>query len=130
MTAEYIPRVVKIIDALAVDDVGTDANPIFSQRLELWLQDIETSEVFKTSLDETDVRALVGSKEKLTTKQMIDLAIMLRLREEPVTLLVPSDREDLSFYDLQKTKAMDTPVRKKKRRRRYNKNNNTKRNYN
>jgi hypothetical protein len=115
MTTEYEAKVVKILDALHEHEEEDNLHT-----LQLLLQDAEEGYVFKVVLEEKNVRELVGARDPLTSKQMIELAIMLRSREEPVKMMVPTDSKEISLEDLQETKKLDPPKRNRNRRRRRN----------
>jgi hypothetical protein len=55
---------------------------------------------------------------------MIELAIMLRSREEPVKMMVPIDSKEISLEDFKETKKLDRPKRNRRRRRNNKKSNN------
>ena len=134
MTTEYELRAVIILDALAEQELGTADSPKFIQKLELLLQDVETKTIFTTVLEEKEVRELVGLKNPLTSKQMIDFATLLRSREEPIKLMVPTESLELTKQDLLQTAKLDdkpTPRRKRYRNRKNrNQNRQNKRNNN
>lgn len=118
MTQEYEEKVVKIIDAVALQDWDDDT-PTFIQSLELLLKDLESGAVFRTVLEEKEVRSLVGLKQTLSSKQMIDLALLLRSREEPVKMMVPIAKTELSLEDLEQTRKLNPARKKKNKKRRY-----------
>jgi len=119
MTTEYEAKVVRILDALHEHEEEENIHT-----LQLLLQDVEEGYVFKVVLEEKNVRELVNAKDPLTSKQMIELAIMLRQREEPVKMMVPIDSKEISPEDLQQTKKLDLPKRNRRRRRSNKKPNN------
>jgi hypothetical protein len=119
MTTEYEAKVVRILDALHEHEEEENIHT-----LQLLLQDVEEGYVFKVVLEEKNVRELVNAKDPLTSKQMIELAIMLRQREEPVKMMVPIDSKEISPEDLQQTKKLDIPKRNRRRRRSNKKPNN------
>lgn len=119
MTTEYEAKVVKILDALHEHEEESNIHT-----LQLLLQDVDEGYVFKVVLEEKNVRELVNARDPLTSKQMIELAIMLRQREEPVKMMVPTNSQEISVDDLQQTKKLDRPNRNR-RRRRNKKNNNS-----
>jgi hypothetical protein len=119
MTTEYEAKVVKILDALHEHEEESNIHT-----LQLLLQDIDEGYVFKVVLEEKNVRELVNARDPLTSKQMIELAIMLRQREEPVKMMVPTNSQEISVDDLQQTKKLDRPNRNR-RRRKSKKNNNS-----
>lgn len=124
---EYIEKLVKILDALAKDEIGDDENPKYIQTLHLLLQDVETNVIFQAQLQETDVRKIIKFNSPLTSKQMIDLATALRQREAPLKLLVPKDSTELSVDDVIKSRTLDfqqTKQRTKSKRKKYNNNRN------
>jgi hypothetical protein len=111
MTTEYEAKVVKILDALHEHEEESNIHT-----LQLLLQDIDEGYVFKVVLEEKNVRELVNARDPLTSKQMIELAIMLRQREEPVKMMVPTNSQEISVDDLQQTKKLDRPNRNRRRR--------------
>lgn len=121
MTMEYEAKVVRILDALHEHEEEENKHT-----LQLLLQDVEEAYVFKVVLEEKNVREIVGARDPLTSKQMIELAILLRSREEPVKMLVPVDSKEISLEDFQETKKLDTPKRNRRRRRNNKKPNNFK----
>ena len=121
MTTEYEAKVVRILDALHEHEEEENKHT-----LQLLLQDVEEAYVFKVVLEEKNVREIVGARDPLTSKQMIELAILLRSREEPVKMLVPVDSKEISLEDFQETKKLDTPKRNRRRRRNNKKPNNFK----
>lgn len=110
-SVDYEKRTVKILDALAQQDFDMSGSD-FNQSLELLLKDTENGMVFRTVLEEEDVRFLVNLKNPLTSKDMIDLALLLRSRQEPLTMMVPSSRNEITADDIKKFK----PKNKKRRR--------------
>lgn len=118
---EYEAKVVRILDALHEHEEEENKHT-----LQLLLQDVEEAYVFKVVLEEKNVREIVGARDPLTSKQMIELAILLRSREEPVKMLVPVDSKEISLEDFQETKKLDTPKRNRRRRRNNKKPNNFK----
>ena len=112
MTTEYEAKVVRILDALHEHEEEENKHT-----LQLLLQDVEEAYVFKVVLEEKNVREIVGARDPLTSKQMIELAILLRSREEPVKMLVPVDSKEISLEDFQETKKSDMPKRNRRRRR-------------
>jgi hypothetical protein len=121
MTTEYEAKVVRILDALHEHEEEENKHT-----LQLLLQDVEEAYVFKVVLEEKNVREIVGARDPLTSKQMIELAILLRSREEPVKMLVPVDSKEISLEDFQETKKSDMPKRNRRRRRNNKKPNNFK----
>ena len=121
MTTEYEAKVVRILDALHEHEEEENKHT-----LQLLLQDVEDAYVFKVVLEEKNVREIVGARDPLTSKQMIELAILLRSREEPVKMLVPVDSKEISLEDFQETKKSDMPKRNRRRRRNNKKPNNFK----
>jgi hypothetical protein len=119
MTTEYEAKVVRILDALHEHEELDNTHT-----LQLLLQDVEEAYVFQVSLEEKNVRELVGARDPLTSKQMIELAIMLRSREEPVKMMVPIDSKEISLEDFKETKKLDRPKRNRRRRRNNKKSNN------
>ena len=119
MNNEYVERVVKILDAEVKQDLGDNENPKFKQSLVLLLQDIENNEVFKTILQEEDIRKIVRINSPLTSKQLIDLCILLRQREEPLRLMVPQSSFEISADDILKNAQ---PAKKNRRRKRNSRN--------
>jgi hypothetical protein len=119
MNNEYVERVVKILDAEVKQDLGDNENPKFKQSLVLLLQDIENNEVFKTILQEEDIRKIVRINSPLTSKQLIDLCILLRQREEPLRLMVPQSSFEISADDILKNTQ---PPKKNRRRKRNSRN--------
>ena len=47
---------------------------------------------------------------------MIDLALALRHRDEPVKLMVPKETTDLTARDIEYSRTLDAPVKRKRRR--------------
>ena len=119
MTTEYEAKVVRILDALHEHEELDNTHT-----LQLLLQDVEEAYVFQVTLEEKNVRELVGARDPLTSKQMIELAIMLRSREEPVKMMVPIDSKEISLEDFKETKKLDRPKRNRRRRRNNKKSNN------
>jgi|688.fasta_scaffold23289_7 hypothetical protein len=124
MTTEYELRAVIILDALAEQELGTADSPKFLQKLELLLQDVETKTIFTTVLEEKEVRELVGLKNPLTSKQMIDFATLLRSREEPIKMMVPTESLELTKQDLLQTAKLDDKPKPRRKRYRNRKNRN------
>lgn len=114
-STDYEKRTVKILDALAQQDFETNDDS-FSHGLELLLKDVDNGIVFRAVLEEKDVRALVNLKDPLSTKDMIDLALLLRSRQDPLSMMVPVDRNEITADDIKKFKTKN-----KKRRRGRNK---------
>lgn len=108
----YEKRTVKILDAVAQQDFGDDDSPKFIQSLELLLKDVENGSVFRTVLEEKDVRDLVNLRDPLSSKDMIDLALLLRARSEPLTMMIPMSGDEITVSDIKKFK----PKNKKRRR--------------
>jgi hypothetical protein len=118
----YVTKVVKILDALAKDNADeAESDGKFMQILHLLLQDVETNIVFTARLEEPDVRKIIRFNQPLTTKQMIDLAIALRQREEPLKLLVPESSLELSVEDVMKSRNLDGTKSNRRKRSRYKK---------
>ena len=116
----YVTKVVKILDALAKDNADeAESDGKFMQILHLLLQDVETNVVFTARLEEPDVRKIIRFNQPLTTKQMIDLAIALRQREEPLKLLVPESSLELSVEDVMKSRNLDGTKSNRRKRSRY-----------
>ena len=120
---QYEIRVVKILDAQVEQVLGDGDSPSFTQFLHLLLQDIEKNTIFRTVLEEEDVRKIIGAQSALSSKQLIDLSILLREREEPLKLAVPTSGQDLTVADIIKTEA---PKKRNRRRRKRNYKNNIK----
>lgn len=123
---QYETRIVTILDALAKQDLGDEDSSKFVQSLQLLLKDVSTNYIFQAELGEQDVREIFGIKDIPTTKQMIDLAIVLRQREEPVKLMVPVNTNgSLTAKDVMKSdRPAPTQAKKKKKRYYANKKNN------
>jgi hypothetical protein len=116
----YEEKTVRVLDALAKEeDVSDDNQQKFVQTLHLLLQEVQTMRVFETILFESDVRKIIRRNEPLNSKQMIDLAIALRSREEPLKLVVPVDSMELSADDIIESRKLDPPKPKNKNRRYY-----------
>ena len=113
---EYEERVVTRLDSEVQQDFGDDNKPGFIQRMLLLLQDVETNMIFQTVLQEEDVRKIIRADSVLSSKQMIDLAIALRSRDEPVKLMVPKSKTDLTARDIEHSRVLDKPVKRKRRR--------------
>lgn len=118
---EYEVKTVIVLDAVAKQELGDEDNPTFIDSLILLLQDVETKTIFQSMLSEPDVRMIIGVKDMLTSKNMIDLAINLRQREAPLRLMVPKASGDISASDILMSKNLDRPKKNRNRRRRRNK---------
>jgi len=113
-TPQYESKVVKILDAQVEQELGDKYNPKFVQTLKLLLQDVETFVVFQTTLSEEDLRKIVRSSAPLTSKQLIDISLLLRDRQEPLRLMVPVSSTEVTVNDILK----DSQPAKRKRKRR------------
>ena len=80
---EYEARVVIILDAVAKEEQYDGIVPKSKWTLHLLLQDVASQKIFQSVLQEEDVRKIVRQNTILTSRQMIDLSILLRSREEP-----------------------------------------------
>jgi hypothetical protein len=120
-SVEYVAKVVKILDAVAKQDLGDKDEPKFVQKLLLLLQDTETNVIFQAELEEPDVRKIIKFNQPLNSKQMIDLATALRDREQPLKLLVPKSSTELSVDDVIKSRSLDLTKKKRRNRNRKNK---------
>lgn len=128
-TKDYEQRIVKILDAQVNQEFHDDpeGSSSFQQSLILLLQDVVTDYIYETILSENDVRAIVKTRDQLTSKQLIDLAMALRQREEPLSLMAPKNG-NISVNDILKEQPEESPKpykRKRKRRRRNNNQNRT-----
>lgn len=117
-TTKYEEKIVKIVDAIVEQNLGDDENPTFTQSLHLTLKDVETDYVFRVSLNESEVRRIINFSDVLNSKQMIDLSLMLREREDPIKILVPRDTTEIQAEDI----ARGNRPKNTKRRPRYRKN--------
>ena len=115
---EYEVKTVIVLDAVAKQELGDEDNPAFIDSLILLLQDIDTKTIFQSMLSELDVRKIIGATSPLSSKNMIDLAITLRQREEPLRLMVPKTSTDLTANDIILSRNLDKPVKKNRNRRR------------
>jgi len=113
-TPQYESKVVKILDAQVEQELGDKDNPKFVQTLKLLLQDVETFVVFQTTLSEEDLRKIVRSSSPLTSKQLIDISLLLRDRQDPLRLMVPVSSTEVTVNDILK----DSQPAKRKRKRR------------
>lgn len=77
----------KIVDVIYNDSFGEEnGQGYFDNDLSILLENIDTLDRHVTVLKEEDIRELVGIKNKLSSKDLIDFASKLRVREEPVRL--------------------------------------------
>ena len=113
-TPQYESKVVKILDAQVEQELGDKYNAKFVQTLKLLLQDVEAFVVFQTTLSEEDLRKIVRSSAPLTSKQLIDISLLLRDRQEPLRLMVPVSSTEVTVNDILK----DSQPAKRKRKRR------------
>ena len=116
----YVERVVRILDASVEQDLGDPEEPKFTQFLHLLLRDVNTEEIISTTLNDAEICQIVGIRSPLTSKQLIDLSILLREREEPLKLLVPKNSNEISASDILKTKSTKRKNRKRRPRRKPN----------
>jgi hypothetical protein len=78
---------------------------------------VASQKIFQSVLQEEDVRKIVRQNTILTSRQMIDLSILLRSREEPLKMMVPKEsEEDLTAEDIIKSRNLDQPKTKRKNR--------------
>jgi hypothetical protein len=131
---DYIEKTVKVLDAQVKEDEGDENKPQSSFFLWLLLQEVNTPSnlIFTAVLSEEDIRKLINSKNVLSSKQLIDLAIALRQREDPIRLLVPNNTTEITVDDIIQSKNLDPKKSKRyrKRRRKYSNNNNNNRKQN
>ncbi len=122
---DYEQRIVKILDAQVNQEFNDDpeGSSSFQQSLILLLQDVVTDYIYETILSENDVRAIVKTRDQLTSKQLIDLAMALRQREEPLSLMAPKSGT-ISVNDILGSQS-DEPPKPYKRKRRKKRRNNT-----
>jgi hypothetical protein len=114
---EYEARVVIILDAVAKEEQYDGIVPKSKWTLHLLLQDVASQKIFQSVLQEEDVRKIVRQNTILTSRQMIDLSILLRSREEPLKMMVPKEsEEDLTAEDIIKSRNLDQPKTKRKNR--------------
>jgi hypothetical protein len=116
---EYEIRKVTIEDAIVQDDFNEGADLDYIQIMYLLLKDVETGMIFNAALTEQDVRAIINSKSPLTSKDMIDLSIALRAREEPVMMKVPAGGNEITKDSIIESKTLDPAVKKNRKRRRF-----------
>ncbi len=117
-TVKYEEKIVKIVDAIVEQNLGDDDAPTFTQQLHLTLRDLDTDFVFRVSLTEGEVRRIINAADTLSSKQLIDLSLMLREREEPIKLMVPQNATTISGQDIMRG---NNPKPKRKRYRKNNK---------
>ncbi len=120
-TVKYEEKIVKIVDALVEQSLGDDDNPAFTQKLHLTLKDINTEMVFRVSLSENEVRRIINFPDVLNSKQMIDLSLMLREREDPIKLLIPENATEIVGNDIMRGNS--SGKKNSRRRSKYRKNN-------
>ena len=127
---KYEEKTVKVLDALVKDeDISNNAEQeTFVQTLHLLLQEVTTKKVFETILFESDIRKIIGRKDPLNSKQIIDLSIALRNREEPLKLIVPAEAVELNVNDIINSRKLDPPKPKNNRKRNRYRNNKPKQN--
>ncbi len=113
---EYESKLVKILDAEAKDDFGDEDNPKAVKVLTLLLQDVGNNQIFRATLQEDDVRQIIGAKNLLSSGEMVRLAVLLRQREDPLKLLVPKSSFEITKEDILKSKTLDKPKKKRNRR--------------
>ena len=114
---EYEARVVIILDAVAKEEQYDGLVPKSKWTLHLLLQDVASQKIFQSVLQEEDVRKIVRQNTVLTSRQMIDLSILLRSREEPLKMMVPKEsEEDLTADDIIKSRNLDQPKPKRRKR--------------
>ena len=129
-TPEYEAKEVKILDAAAKDDFGSEDHPKAVKVLTLLLQDVNTNTIFQAVLQEEDVRKIIGAKNLLSSGEMVRLAILLRQRQEPLKLLVPKSSLEINADDIIKSRTLDKPKKKRNRNRNRNRNKNINKNTN
>ncbi len=115
---KYESKIVKIMDAQVKQEWGNENDPQMVQTLYMILQDVDTEFMYSVVLSEKDVCEIIGYKQALTSKQMIDLAQAFRQREDPIKLLVPIDKTEIFVDDVLKSKVVDAPKKRRPRRRR------------
>lgn len=138
---EYEIKIVKILDATFVEELIDEESdrPKYTCGLTLLLQEVKTDIIFQTHLDSEEVRKIINSPDPLGSKNLIDLSIYLRSREEPVRLMIPKSAQDIKAQDIIDSRKLDdpnfgkpapqktspSPKRKKNRKyyKRYNQNN-------
>lgn len=126
----HVERIVRILDATVEQQLGDENNPKFTQLLHLLLRDINTEEIISTTLNDDDICRIVGIKNPLSSKQLIDLSIMLREREAPLKLMLPQSTSELSANDVINSRKLDQPQKRRRRRKKKNWQNNPKKNAN
>lgn len=119
----YMEILAKVYDAEMrfKDEESVNMEPI----LYLVLQEVKTGKLFAVTLEDKDLEKLIGMR--LNTKQIIDFASALRLRDEPVRIILPENSEEISVKDIQRQevkKAQNTPFNKNYKNRRRKKNGN------
>lgn len=116
---EYEIRKVTIEDAVVQDDFNEGSDLDYIQIMYLLLKDVETGTILNAALTEEDVRAIIGAKSPLTSKDMIDLSMALRAREAPVMMKVPAGGKEITKDSIIDSKTLDPTVKKNRKRRRF-----------
>ena len=87
-----IAREVKILDAVVKEDEGTEDEPTAVQYIWLQLQDVKTSRIYTASLSLDDIKQITNMNRYLAGRELINFAINLRNRDNPLTLVFnPND---------------------------------------
>lgn len=97
----------KILDAVFMEDLGTDEKPGYSNSIYIKLQEVKTNTVFTSQLTNEEVQALTGLSRAMDSREMIKFAKELRDREEPVKMLVPSDTRQINPKTIKASEELD-----------------------
>lgn len=95
----YVERVAKIMDVQIVDDVEQGGSG-FSQNMFVMLQDVNDGLLFTLTMNEKDLAHITGITQGLTARELLSFATKLKMREDPVKLLVPPDVKEITKLDV------------------------------
>jgi hypothetical protein len=92
---EFVEKMVKIIDADVIEELGNEDDPSVSQTLWLLLQDTESNSIFRSPLSLEDIQSITGLSRQLQGRELFKFADALKDRKEPLKLVVDLNSQDV-----------------------------------
>ena len=96
-----------ILDAVFKENLGTDEDPVYENSIFLKLEDADTGSVFTTNLSADAVQAITGLSRRMTNREMMHFAEVLREREDPVRLLIPKTAKIITPQMIKDSEKLD-----------------------
>ena len=89
-------REVKILDAVFIEDEGSEDEPTIVQYIWLQLKDVKTERIYTAVLSLDDIKEITKMNRYLEGRELINFSIELKNREYPLSLIFNPDDQEIT----------------------------------